>query len=263
MKQIPNEIQSRVDDKLTEMLKKVNDRYNKTIERPVLDYTLKGGCAGKANRDTIYMNNGLMFTETDEQINATLPHEFAHSVVFQLYPQASQMVRSFGAKKRTRLIQPHGKEWKAVMRVLGADDSRTHKMDVSDQKKQVQRFDFRCDCMTHRITSKRRNKMLRGVIYTCKSCKTRLVPGTYSKTAPAPIPKDVPQDITKVPVMKTKAKAPATDTRSKTERARAIYEDMYYGADRSTIIETFMRRLNMTKAGATTYYSNCKRHFGH
>ena len=74
-------------------------------------------------------------------------------------------------------------------------------------------------------------------------------------TVPAPIV-TATEDTKPAPAKK----APAADKGpSKKERALAIYNEMSdKGHARKDIIAAFMDQLSMSKAGASTYYQNCK-----
>ena len=64
---------------------------------------------------------------------------------------------------------------------------------------------------------------------------------------------------TKVKVAKPKkTRAPRGNGPSKKERALQIYrETIHFG--KNNVIEAFMEQLSMSKAGATTYFYNCKK----
>jgi SprT protein len=98
----------------------------------------------------------------DDNLAATVPHEVAHYLVHQLY-----------GRRRTR---PHGKEWRAVMAALGADDSVTGNYDLSGiPQRRQRRFSYRCGCRDHALSTRRHNNALRGDNrYLCRHCKTEL-----------------------------------------------------------------------------------------
>ena len=64
-----------------------------------------------------------------------------------------------------------------------------------------------------------------------------------------------------MPVAAQAAKRPSNPKAgSKASRAMAIFESLTRaGLSRSSIIAQFMEELDMTKAGASTYYANCKK----
>ncbi len=54
------------------------------------------------------------------------------------------------------------------------------------------------------------------------------------------------------------ASIPVSPVASKKVKAQAIF-DTYGRSPRANVIQMFMDRLDMTKAGASTYYANCKK----
>ena len=82
------------------------------------------------------------------------------------------------------------------------------------------------------------------------------LPGTKAPSAPK-APRAAPR-----PAMAAKtAKSPNRPTGTKKERAETLYLT-YKGQSRPDIIAIFMKKLDMTSAGAATYYANCKKVYG-
>jgi len=132
---------------------------------PVL-FDLRGRSAGmyrvKKNQRVIRYNPRLFSRYYRENLEGTVPHEAAHYAVDMLYGTA-----------RTR---PHGREWQAVMRLLGADPRVTCDFDMSDiPQRRYRRFGYRCICRRHELTSIRHHRVLRGARYYCRVCKQLLV----------------------------------------------------------------------------------------
>lgn len=129
-------------------------------------FNLRGRAAGmyrvkQAQREIRY--NPYLFAKyfADNLMN-TVPHEVAHYAIDCCY----------GLRK----VRPHGKEWQQLMVALGVEPSVTCRYDLSGvPQRRQQRFDYRCDCRTHQLTTIRHNKVQRGVgSYLCKACRQPL-----------------------------------------------------------------------------------------
>lgn len=138
-------------------------QYGEGLRTPEVRFDLTGAsAAGKASRDGRYVryHMGFLAKYKREYCEKTVPHEIAHSIVGQLWPGA----------------QPHGSEWKGVMRVLGAAPDRCSNFScigIADMGKGRQRrWVYACECKEHAVTTVRHNKMRRGAgMYKCNSCK--------------------------------------------------------------------------------------------
>jgi len=92
-----------------------------------------------------------------------VPHETAHFLAYRLHGRG---------------IRPHGLEWQAIMRRLGADPTRCHDYDIEGlSARRLSYFDYHCDCRDHRLSTIRHNKVRRGTSYLCRQCGTSLRPG--------------------------------------------------------------------------------------
>ena len=132
---------------------------------PVL-FDLKGKTAGmyKVNKSqrVIRYNPYIFARYFSENLSVTVPHEVAHYIVDVLYGMRNTL--------------PHGQEWQNMMALFNADASVTCCYDLEGiPTKQYQRFDYCCSCRTHRLTRIRHNRVLKGVRYHCRSCKSELV----------------------------------------------------------------------------------------
>ena len=98
----------------------------------------------------------------EDNFKTTVPHEVAHFVTDIM----------FGLKN----IKPHGKEWKAVMQVFGADAAVTSNYDLTGiPVKKLSLFTYQCSCREHELSSIRHNKIkLRRYTYYCNTCKQSL-----------------------------------------------------------------------------------------
>jgi SprT protein len=132
---------------------------------PVL-FDLRGLTAGmyrsRNGQRQIRYNPHLFAKYFEDNLAVTVPHEVAHYIIDCLY----------GIRK----VRPHGAEWKAVMQNFEANASRTCRYDFSGiPVKAEKRYDYQCGCKTHRLTSRRHNKILKKRLhYVCKSCNGKL-----------------------------------------------------------------------------------------
>jgi len=129
-------------------------------------FDLSGGSAGmfkvSGRRCWIRYNPWLFAKYFQENLTGTVPHEVAHYIVHRLY----------GLHR----VQPHGREWLAVMEAFEADPSVTGKFDLRGiPQRRQRRFTYLCDCRRHQISTRRHNIMLRGEgSYQCIYCAAEL-----------------------------------------------------------------------------------------
>ena len=145
---------------------------------PIPEYTIKGTTAGRvtywvnpdASCDSFILkfNQQLLKENSSEFIEKTVPHELGHIVDLSLH----------GKKKHYRT---HGKNWKAIMDILGSEGTRCHSYDTSSvqqSRKTKTRYIYRCECeskMFHHITKQRHKKISSGMVRcACKLCKATI-----------------------------------------------------------------------------------------
>lgn len=159
-------LQREVEALTRQLLALAGDHFQKDPGNVVIRFDLTGKAAGMAlfppRATPIIRFNALLMTENREDfLKRTVPHEVAHVVAR----------RCFGLK-----IKPHGREWRTVMQLFGAEASRCHNYDVSRaSRRKLQRFNYRCRCRTHQLSSIRHNRVLQGQRYFCVACKQALV----------------------------------------------------------------------------------------
>lgn len=135
--------------------------YRTPIPRPLIRFDLRGRAAGQvrihqARTWEIRYNPTLLAQNPEDFLAQTLPHEVAHLVVYRL----------FG-----RQIRPHGPQWRAVMTFFGAPPERCHRYDLTGvSTRSVRRYDYRCGCRVHRLSSIRHNRIGAGGVYLCRHC---------------------------------------------------------------------------------------------
>ena len=129
-------------------------------------FDLRGRCAGmykvQNRKGAIRYNPWLFARFYPENLSTTVPHEVAHYVV--------------DMKHGLTCTKPHGKEWRAVMKIFGADNRATCEFDLADIPVRAYRqFQYHCGCRSHNLTSIRHKRVLRGTRYFCRSCKQVLI----------------------------------------------------------------------------------------
>jgi SprT protein len=150
-----------------------------------------------------------------------VPHEVAHVITEHIHGHDTQA---------------HGKEWKAIMILMGLKPDRCHGLDTNISKRQFTTYKFLCACNddSHVYASIMRRKIMLDK-YQCVACKTRLVP-----SEPVHVPTSMPEKIA-----------------FGTKKDKAIWI-IKRNKDRSrkTVIKKLVRDAGLTEAGASTYYHN-------
>lgn len=163
--------------KVDEFCKKADEVFGTNLLGKVdVEFGLCGLTAGTAlykrsGNHVIDLNiEGLQKFE-HEMLNETIPHEIAHLVVRAVH----------GYRKNGKKVQPHGKEFKAVCRVLGCSEETYHSMDLTPARKTREfMVTSRCGRIQSKFTSVRINKMRRkGTVYNLR--------GVYKFDANCPI----------------------------------------------------------------------------
>jgi len=134
---------------------------------PPVRFDLSGRAAGQyrvLGGDATIRYNPLIFARYfADNLNETVPHEVAHFVVDQLWG--------------LRRVRAHGAEWQSVVRALGAEPRATARYDLTGLPvRRQRRFDYRCACRTHELTTCRHRRVQRGdARYHCRYCGQPLV----------------------------------------------------------------------------------------
>ena len=147
--------------------------FQTSLQYLPVSFDLKGRCAGmyriKNGVKLIRFNPWIFSLHYQQNLYDTVPHEVAHYVVETL----------FG----TRGIKPHGEEWRNVMISLGREPKTTCDFSIEGvPTRQLRHFAYRCQCRTHRVSSIRHNRILRGQVYCCKYCGAELKPITLNSS---------------------------------------------------------------------------------
>lgn len=250
MTQLSAALKKQVNDKIIECQAIIKAKLGKDIKMPTVSYNKGGTTAGTANQGTwhIELNPVLLVENQNQMINDTVPHEFAHLVTGQLYPDTK---RTWSKKGR-----PHGAEWQYIMRVLGVNPSRCHTMDVSSVKR-IKAGSIKVACSTCKrefslgpVRAARLKANPKGM-WCCRSGS--LVPvGTVVTSTPTPV----------VATVKPTPSAVTFETGSKMDLCATIYKLHRGTKSRSEIIAFFVSQAKCTDAGASTYYATLKKKLG-
>ncbi|MCB2263172.1 MAG: SprT-like domain-containing protein [Candidatus Thiosymbion ectosymbiont of Robbea hypermnestra] len=156
-----SDLQYRAERLTNKLLALAARHFGAALATPKVRFDLRGKNAGQArvtNQDgyLIRYNAQLLERHPRAFLAQTVPHETAHLVAYSL----------FGPR-----ISPHGRQWRTVMAIFGAPPERCHDYDIDGlQTRHLRRYDYRCACRTHRLTSIRHNRVRSGQTYRCRQC---------------------------------------------------------------------------------------------
>ena len=266
---------------ITASIKKYMDKArelypNADLPDPTISFNMKGATGlGQARYGArhfmIRINDQIAKKYLDDAINDTAPHEVAHLVAYKVYGRC----------------QGHGPNWKRIMRQFGVPANRCADKSLDNLEfkifKSKTEHVYHCGTpsCTHSLGAGRHRKLQFGAVYTCRKTGGNLSDATFINTVrktakemkaeayrkagkPLPGAPRAPR-AQPAPAMAAK-KAPTSHKRpkagvTKKDRAEALYRGAK-GQARPDIIALFMSQLDMTAAGAATYYANCKKAFG-
>lgn len=259
------ELKARVAAKVAECIQVIEAHHGIKMPALIIKYDINsariGGlaCLGKA---TIRYNPVFLAAYTEKFLNTTVPHEVAHHGVREVWRQLSVRTRP----------DAHGNEWKRMMYLLGVPASRCHDYEVPEGMKvgkQMTKHHYKCSgCQkAFEVGAKVHGRIQRGSNYRHTECgknHTLVYAGT-----PSPAHKTVIRTAVVAPNIQTllgvAPRAPQTPTynrhahagMTKFDRCLAIYMSCP-GMLRASVISKFENEVDMTAAGASTYYQRCK-----
>ena len=136
------------------------------IDSVRVEFNLRGAAAGQYHpQDRLIRYNASIAARNFEKFKQrTVPHEVSHHIALSW------------AKHHGIRIKPHGKEWQAVMQLMGvADSQRCHNYDITGvNMKRQRRVNYRCACDLHEVSMTIHNRIGKGMIYKCRSCDAPL-----------------------------------------------------------------------------------------
>ena len=134
---------------------------------PVISFDLKGRAAGmyRVSRQArqIRYNPWLFARDFAGHLATTVPHEAAHYVIHVLH--GNQYTR------------PHGREWKQIMHLFGAEARATGDFNLEGTPvRRQRRYEYACGCRRHYLSGVRhRRTQTRRMRYVCRYCRLELV----------------------------------------------------------------------------------------
>ena len=142
-----------VEDRIAHLNKLMASILNHTFIPPIIKYRLKGSDAGRADLDSriLDFNTTILEDNTDEYIEHTVPHEYAHLGVKDIHGDVPFH---------------HGKEWQTTMKHFGLPPRITHTYKIRAVKLHV----WACPCAMHDVDDKLHRALLRGSNYICVKC---------------------------------------------------------------------------------------------
>lgn len=207
---------------------------------PVSFDIFSAGMAGQACYSPVRIryNSPMMHLNGDDFINRTIPHEVAHIVAKYVYGRC----------------QKHNPNWRHILRRIGGTDlNRCHTMNTEGlgTKRARASFNYWCGCPVPISVGPKVHANIQNGIkgYSCRTCR-------------GPLQK-IKWIVDGAPVLKAAAHqnlpvhAPSAETGTKKDRARALL-NQHPSYTRGQMIELFMQKLEMGKAGASTYYQMLK-----
>lgn len=152
-------------------IKRAESIYKKKIPSPFIKYFSGISTLGyyMFSKNSIFIN--IKYSDLNENLykKYIFTHELAHHITKHLY-------------KHQYKIKPHGKEFKSICDIVFPEitkeirkstTSMFNKYEVKSNRKKT-KWEYKCNCMKHEVSTYVHNKIQSGYNYTCKKCKTSL-----------------------------------------------------------------------------------------
>lgn len=262
---ISKELHARVIEKLEKVIEIAEDHFEQKFMFPnKVEYKKRGATAGTAQPAIWALDFNLAIFEqnVEDFLARTVPHEMAHLIDSQINPEGHEPQLK-GYRRNGRPIYKrdiHGRSWKNVMRVIGADTSRCHSYDVSTVSKKREKFVWVCSAhgTEMKLGPKRhRNQMAAGgagyYTPTRTICSRACGPlFEYKNFTPAVAPVAI--------AAQTKSKTPTRkSSRNDGKSIKSQAAKLFWLDDtRATFIGRCVNNLGMKKSTASTYHHNFK-----
>lgn len=244
-------------DKVEQCYVTCERHYHRTYPRPTTYFDVRGAKGGYAVsvRNELHFHPVLAAENFDHYIAQTVPHEVAHIIDYHnrqhnTDPMMNALNEFMRGRRKKRDI--HGPSWKAVMGVLGVPATRCHSYDTTNVKIQKTKYMYRCGCAEPiSVGPKVHNRIrMRGATYRCRPCGQSFGTLNYIAT-------QAPVRLQAITGGRPRTGAPgslsAPRPESKIDQAIQLVHT-HRGLDRNQLIDTIARNLNMSRAGAQTYY---------
>ena len=127
-----------------------------SFPEPTIKMDLTGASAGGcwAKKKLIRFNITLMMENKEDFIKNTVPHEVAHYVTDILAPEC----------------KPHGREWKAIMKLFGVLPVIYHNYETTNVRRVKKPYLYKCSCRDHYLSKLKHKRAMHGVKYECTHC---------------------------------------------------------------------------------------------
>jgi SprT protein len=152
------------DNKINECIELLQSKidFGRPLIKPRIEYDLRGTTAGQAwGKSKIRLNIDILNDPNhfDDMINQTLPHELAHCVVSDFWPNA----------------QAHGTHWAYIMMALDLPARRCHNYDTKPARVRA-RYHYHCSCIEGCYAGPTvHRKIQAGAAYKCRHCNRVLI----------------------------------------------------------------------------------------
>ena len=239
---------------------KGNEIFNTDLGMPTVLFKKRGTTAGTAWYDKMELdfNAGLLVDNFEHFMNDTIPHEVAHLIDKHVYGHR----RTYSGKRIS-----HGQTWKSIMRQLGVDPERCHKMDTSKTAMPITKHIYVCEgCKQELVISQvRHNKLLRGRVKYYSHCRgTKLVfKETLGKISTSDAyDQNAAKKAAKAKTDTTAEAKKAPKTGSKLSVAFVVYKNAKAkvpSITRKELISLLVDSMNVTTSQATNLFQHCKK----
>jgi SprT protein len=138
---------------------------------PVVKFNIKGTVGGYSDFN-IYGEGSVRFNPIIMEDNWS---EYDQTVIHEVAHYCTNLLYGIIYKGNRRVI--HGTEWKQMMKFFGAKTNRCHKYNVERAKlgtRTQRKWEYRCGCSTHMVSTTLHNKMCRGQVRICTRCKDKI-----------------------------------------------------------------------------------------
>ena len=147
---------------------KARNYYRLDFPDAEVDFSLRGRCAGQAQitpdgKTRLRINLQLLQENQDDFLSQTIPHEIAHLVVL------------WKARKKRKRPNPHGPEWRQVMRnCFQLRPVRCHSYQTTPARVVTRPYIYRCSCQQHFLTAIMHKRLAKKLQALCKQCRQPL-----------------------------------------------------------------------------------------
>lgn len=244
---VSSAIVNRVYAKIAECIGIAERNFNRKFAPPTIRYDLRGQWGGWAmhSKWTVNFNSVLLMENTEDFINQTVPHEVAHLIDVEVH----------GCQRKGYKRIVHGPTWKSVMALFGCDPHRCHNYNTMNSGVRTKsKYHYKCSGCNIDIFvgAKIHAGILRGARRWHTACgKERGILTHYRKPETASY-----QDNVVHQEKQTGVKMPGHGTKARQAFDYVAVRSWNNPEARKGIIHGLTKELNMSYAGAQTYFYN-------